>query len=90
MAKAHVDPEQLRQFARDLKGFNTNLSELMSGLSSRMAQLEKSWRDQEQQKFARQLEQTMKALRRFVESSDEHVAFLNRKAGLIEDYLQQH
>ncbi len=89
MAKAQVDPAELRRFARDLKRFSTELEGLMTGLHARMMGLEKTWRDQEQRKFAEELSQTMKTLGRFVASSDEHVSFLVRKAGLIEEYLQQ-
>ena len=89
MAKAHVSPEELRRFARDLKRFSTDLQELMAGLHSRMLNLEKNWRDQEQHRFAEEFEQTMKTLSRFFESSEKHVSFLMKKAGHIEDYLQQ-
>ena len=61
----------------------------MAGLNGRMQGLEKTWQDQEQRKFAEEFDQTVKALGRFLESSDRHVAFLVKKAGLIEDYLRQ-
>ncbi len=89
MAKAHVDPAELRRFARDLTRFSGELQNIMSGLHGRMMSLEKSWRDQEQRKFVEELEQTMKTLRRFIQSSEQHVSFLQRKAGHIEEYLQQ-
>ena len=89
MAKADVDPAELRRFARDLKRFSNDLQSLVTGLNMRMRELEKSWRDQEQRKFATELETTTKAMGKFVELSDEHVIFLNKKASLIEDYLQQ-
>jgi len=89
MAKAHVNPEDLRRFARDLGRFNTEIQGLLAGLHSRMINLEKTWRDQEQRKFAEEFEHTFKALSRFIESSERHVSFLVKKAGHIEDYLQQ-
>ena len=89
MGKASVDPEELRRFARDLKRFSSDLETLMVSLHGRMLGLEKTWRDQEQRKFADQFEQTVKSLGRFRELSDRHVAFLVKKAGHIEDYLQQ-
>lgn len=89
MAKAHVDPEELRRFARDLHRFTADLQGLMSSLHARMLNLEKTWRDQEQHKFTEEFEQTMKSLARFVDASDQHVAFLMKKAGYIEEYLQQ-
>lgn len=89
MAKAHVDPSELRRFARDLTRFNNDLQALLSGLHARMLGLEKTWRDQEQRRFAEEFEETMKALSRFIESSQRHVSFLTKKAGHIEEYLQQ-
>jgi len=89
MAKAHVDPAELRRFAKDLNRFNTDLQTLLSGLHARMLHLEKTWRDQEQRKFAAEFDQTMKTLGRFLESSERHVSFLTKKAGFIENYLQQ-
>lgn len=89
MAKAHVDPAELRRFAQDLNRFNTELQSLMSGLNARMRSLESTWRDQEQRKFAEAFDQTFKVLANFVEAAHEHATFLTRKAGVIEDYLKQ-
>jgi uncharacterized protein YukE len=90
MAQAHVDPTELRRFAHDLNRFNGELQSLTAGLRTRMMGLEKTWRDQEQRKFAEEFEQTMKTLGRFLKLSEQHVGFLVKKAGYIEDYLQQH
>ncbi len=90
MAKAHVNPAELKRFARDLAHVSSELQGLMVGLQARLRGLEKSWQDQEQTKFAEEFDQTMKTLGRFFESADRHVAFLRKKAGHIEDYLQQH
>jgi hypothetical protein len=46
-------------------------------------------RDQEQKKFSEAFTITAKTLAKFGEAAHEHVQFLNRKAGLIEDYLKQ-
>ena len=89
MAKADVDPEALRRFAKDLSRFNAELQSLTAGLHARMLGLEGTWRDQEQRKFFDEFQQTMRALSRFMESSDQHVAFLVKKAGYIEEYLRQ-
>ncbi len=47
MAKANVDPAELRRFARDLTRFNSELETLIQGLQGRMRELERSWIDQE-------------------------------------------
>jgi WXG100 family type VII secretion target len=89
MPKAHVDPAELRRFARDLTKFSQDLQTLMGSLSASLRNLERTWRDQEQRKFAEEFEQTMKTLGRFLESTEQHVGFLRKRAGHIEDYLQQ-
>lgn len=89
MASANVDPTELRRFAGDLKRFNEELTGLMSGLHGRVRGLENTWRDQEQRKFTEVFEQTLKVLSVFMENSQMHVSFLNKKATAIEAYLKQ-
>jgi uncharacterized protein YukE len=89
MGKANVDPAELRRFARDLTRFNSELETLIGGLQSRMRELERSWADQEQKRFAQEFDQTVKTLARFLDASAQHAAFLAKKARHIEDYLQQ-
>ena len=89
VAKAIVDPGDLRRFAQDLKRFNEQLQSQMTVLNSRMHTLGQSWRDQEQLKFAEEFEQTMKVLARFMDASNKHIPFLLRKAERVEEYLQQ-
>jgi WXG100 family type VII secretion target len=90
MSKANVDPAELRRFATDLKRFTDEIESLMGQLHGRMNNLEASWRDQEQKKFAEAFQQTTKALAAFVETATEHSAFLNKKATAIDQYLRQH
>ena len=89
MAKAVVDPGELRRFAQDLKKFSMDLQQQTGALNARMATLSQTWRDQEQRKFVDEFEQTMRTLARFLESTEQHVGFLQKRAGHIEDYLQQ-
>lgn len=90
MPQAYVDPAELRRFAQDLNRFGVELRGLIGGLHARMLGLEKTWRDQEQRKFFAEFEHTVKTLNRFIETSDQHVQFLAKKAAHIEEYLQQH
>ena len=88
MAKAAVDPAELRRFAQDLNRFNGDLKDLVQGLKSKMSGLEATWRDQEQRKFVEAFEQTMRTIGLFIPASEEHVKFLAKKATAIEDYLK--
>lgn len=89
MAKAMVDPEELRRFALDLKRFVQTLEQQTGAMNARMANLGQTWRDQEHDKFAEQFDSTMKVLARFTTTAGEHVPVLLRKAEKIEEYLNQ-
>ena len=89
MAKANVDPVELRRFAQDLNRFNNELQTLLAGLNARLRGLEATWRDQEQRKFTETCEGTLKVLGKFLEESQLHANFLGKKAGAIEQYLKQ-
>ena len=89
MAQAIMDPEEVRRFAEELKRFNTDLQTRMAALQARFAALGDSWQDQEHLKFSEEFKQTLKALRKFVEISNQHAPYLLRKAQRIEEYLDQ-
>ncbi len=90
MAQAIVDPEQLRNFAMQLKRFSGLLGDASTKLSQQMQQLAISWRDQEHMKFSAEFEQEMKQLGRLIDASERHVPYLMRKAELIEEYQRGH
>ncbi len=89
MAKAVVDPEELRAFAASLRRFVGALNGEMTSIQGRMASLGQTWRDQEHDKFAAEFDETMRALQRFTRAAEVHVPFLMRKAEAVEGYLNQ-
>ena len=89
MPQAIVDPAELRQFAQTLKQFNTDLLDRANALSSQLAHLSNTWRDQENKKFAEEFDQHLRVLLRFVDANNQHVPYLLRKAERIEEYQQQ-
>lgn len=89
MAQAIMDPEEVRRFADELKRFNVDLQNRLASLQARFAALGDTWQDQEHHKFAEEFKQTMKALKNFVEVSNQHTPYLLRKAQRIEEYLSQ-
>jgi len=89
MAQAIMDPEQVRRFAEELKRFNADLKDKIASLQARFSALGDTWQDEEHAKFAEEFRQTVKALKKFVETSDQHTPFLLRKAQRIEEYLNQ-
>jgi uncharacterized protein YukE len=89
MAKAVADPEEIRKFAQMLKRFGTGMEQQMTQLNGQMSNLSQSWRDQEQVKFQKEFEDTMRQLMRFREAIDQQVPFLLRKADRLDEYLRQ-
>lgn len=85
-----MDPGEVRRFAEELKRFNAELQNRMALLQARFAALGDTWQDQEHAKFSEEFRDTMKVLKRFIESSNRHTPFLLRKAQRIEEYLNQH
>ena len=89
MPQAIVDPEELRRFALSLKKFSGDVQERIKSLNGQLAALERTWRDQEQKKFAEEFQQQIQAFARLIEMIDRHIPYLLRKAEIIEEYLQQ-
>jgi uncharacterized protein YukE len=89
MPQAIMDPEQVRRFAEELQRFNVDLQNRISSLQARFAALGDTWQDQEQAKFAEEFNQTMKTLKKFIETASRHTPYLLRKAQRIEEYLHQ-
>ncbi|MFK8112323.1 MAG: WXG100 family type VII secretion target [Rubripirellula sp.] len=87
MNQAVVDPEQLRQFAAHLHRFAEELKQQSTGLSTQMNQLEQTWRDEQQRKFAEEFNGQLRQLTRLIKSTEEHVPYLMRKAEQIDAYL---
>lgn len=89
MPQAIVDPEELRQFAQNLKKFSSDIQLRINMLGNQLVTLSKTWRDQEQKKFTEEFEQQVKGLVRLNEMIEEHIPYLMRKAEIIEEYLHQ-
>ena len=89
MAQAIMNTEEVRRFSAELKRFNTEMQQRSASLQSRFAALGETWQDAEHEKFAGEFTTTMKAIKRFMEMSEQHTPFLLRKAQRIEEYLSQ-
>jgi hypothetical protein len=79
----------LRRDLEELKRFNLDVQNRVSALQARFAALGDTWQDQEHAKFSDEFKNTIKALKKFVEVSNQHTPYLLRKAQRIEDYLKQ-
>ena len=90
MPQAMMDPAEVRRFAEELQRFNRDLQNRVGSLQARFSALGDTWQDQEHAKFAEEFKQTMKAMKKFIEVSNQHTPYLLRKAQRIEEYLNQH
>lgn len=90
MSQAVMDPGEVRRFAEELKRFNIELQNRLALLQARFSALGDTWQDQEHEKFSNEFRDTMKALKKFMETSNQHAPYLLRKAQRIEEYLNQH
>ncbi len=89
MARAIIDPDEVRAFATELKSFNDELQGRMMSLYMRFRTLNETWQDQEQAKFAEEFEKSIKNLKKFVDLANVQAPILMRKAGKIDEYLNQ-
>jgi uncharacterized protein YukE len=89
MSQAIVNPEELRRFAQMLKKFNSGLTEQISALGGQLDALSVTWRDQENKRFAEEFARNLQGMARFIETNNEYIPFLLRKAERIDEYLQQ-
>ncbi len=89
MAQAVMDPEKVRRFAEELHRFNNDVQTRMGSLQARFSSLGDTWQDQEHEKFAEEFQHIMKALKKFIEVSNQQAPYLMRKAQRIEEYLNQ-
>ena len=90
MARANVDPDELRKFAKELNHFNTEIESMVGRMRAKLRALEQKWDDQEQRKFSTEFDVSIKTMSRFLELSKQYVPFLNQKARHIDDYLGKH
>jgi uncharacterized protein YukE len=89
MSQAIVNPDEIRRFAARLKQLNNELLNQLTVLRGQLSGLGQSWRDREHDKFVEEFDLTMQVIKRFVDSTNQHIPFLLRKADRADEYLQQ-
>lgn len=86
MPQVIAQPEDMERFASELKQFNEQLEQSMRRLQGQFGRLGETWRDQDQQKFAREFEQTMRVLQQFQRTANEQIPFLQKKARILREF----
>ncbi|WP_146394182.1 WXG100 family type VII secretion target [Planctomycetes bacterium CA13] len=87
MSKAVADPDHLRQFAAHLHRFAEEMKQNSASLASQMNQLEQTWRDEQQRKFADEFTVQLRQFSKLIKATEEHVPYLMRKAEQLDAYL---
>lgn len=87
--QAIADPEDLERFARDLNAFTANVKDSVGRLNGAFSRLGETWRDQEQQKFAYEYQETVRAFNRFCQTAETYIPLLQAKARDLRRYLGQ-
>jgi uncharacterized protein YukE len=85
--KVFTEPERLRKFANNLKGFRSNIDDLNSQIRRNLSHLSESWRDQEFDSFIRSFESVQQKLRKFSDEVEHIVPNLERDAKRADDYI---
>jgi len=89
MAKAIVNPQEVRKFASELKRFSAELDQNIARTQGKLNQLGSSWQDIEHKKFEQQFQQSIKTLKPLIQDIQQYIGFLGRKATAAEKYLSQ-
>lgn len=82
----HVNSEELRVFAAQLKRFSQVLGENMARTQGQMGHLGESWRDAEFAQFRDTFVKTNPLLKQFIEEAEKIVPSLLRDADAIDEY----
>ncbi len=89
MAQVIVDPQQVLQFAQTLKRYTSDVSGKTKDVHAKLRSLGGTWRDQEYQKFAKEFEAAIRAIKRFVTAGEGYHRYLVRKAEAAQAYLDR-
>ncbi len=89
MPQTQADPDEMERFARTLKQFASDLANRTSVLKQQFAQLGSTWRDQEYTRYAQEFQQTTTMLERIMRKAEAEATFLQKKANVLRQFLNQ-
>ena len=89
MARAIVDPEEVRRFASFLASMAATLRNKEVTITADFASLHDVWRDEKYQAFDAVLTQSLKQLEQFLRMSENYVHYLHSKAELAQRILDR-
>lgn len=86
----HIDPEQLRAFARVLKDFSKFTEGALTSLNGQLGQLGQSWRDEGYEQFSGHVRRTQSCLQAFAAETAKVVPALEKDAEILAAYEKLH
>lgn len=87
--KVIVNPVEVRRFASFLEERAAGLKQLDSAISRALLDLQGTWKDARYDQFERRYEEASRQLQQFLDHAERYAAYLRRKIGPIERYLDR-
>jgi len=76
---AKVITEELQNFVTNLQRFNMEVEEETDGVYGKAKMLGETWRDPSYERFIEEFDKAVQGMRDFVEASNDHIPYLQRK-----------
>jgi hypothetical protein len=83
-----MDPQAVRQFARDLRQRADDLGRINGQASAASISMQDTWRDAKYDAFLRLLDEATLEIRNFCDYAARYADHLDKKAGGVERYLE--
>ena len=87
MSQVHGNPQEMRNFARALRQFASQLEGEVRRIDGQSRAVGQSWNDAEYRKFMQEWQQATAALKRFLGEVPRYEQHVNRKAEALEQYI---
>lgn len=87
MARAIVDPDELRRFSGQLKQTSEQLRSAKANIMSEFDNLHETWRDEKFERFDRLFIECLTLLDRYTKEAELYSDFLRKKAEYAQRYL---
>ena len=89
MARAIVDPSEMRRFAAFLDSERERLHDQRMNMRMEFARLQDVWKDEKYARFEQTYEEAERALQQYLSYCETYSTFLKQKAARAQKYLDQ-
>jgi uncharacterized protein YukE len=88
MAQAHVDPDELEQFAHSITAFVDSIDSATAALNGSFSSVSDTWQDAQRSSFEEIYNELLQCIGRFREIALEQAPYLLSKAMQAREYLE--